>query len=541
MEVKTGLTYDPERAIDWDRHAKTYRDRVVKSPVDWGAAYLPRHCLTPPAQCHYVLAQDALDNPKLVAAVARDHAKSTLFNVVLVLFETLNGRKNRPLLLQRTESAAGKWLIRVGREITDNPLLAKLYSITPRSPWMEKEEINFDVGGRSVTILARPIGGEVLGEHPDRLVFDDPQDIKQCRSASLCRDLDEWWRQTAIGARRKDTQIVLDGTLVHPDSLVSLYAGNGRDRAPRDGWLARIFSCVRKGSLDDSDCEVLWPERCPRDFLRDQQREMGPILFGRDYLMQDVPDSEAWFPIATLRAQSCLVDPVQPRARPRDLLIVMAVDPASTTSDTADETAIVAVGLYRSGERKGKFVWLDAEHGRWDPNQRIARTLAFYQRWLPSYLLPESNRAEDLLAAVEREAARAGMGRLPIRPIRQEISIPKEDRIESIVPYVSRGDLLVTTAVPESALMKFCAYPACRGDDVPDVMATAIRWLVENESGVPMPHEGPVYELQPSDVFGPQEPVRMGGDRNSETFIDLDKLNPLDSEADRNVTERWPG
>lgn len=533
------LDYDPRREIDWERareRVKAFRDRASASVADWGGAVLPLHFLAPPAPVHYRLGKAALDGGKVVAAVARDHAKSTLLNIGLVLFEFAHQRKSLALLIQRTPEAAGRWLVKLGNEVKRNPILRDLYGCREGSPWQEKEEINFEIAGRSVTVLARSIGGSVLGEHPDRVIFDDPQELKNCRSRVEREALSEWWKQTVLGARRRETQVVLSGTLKHPMSLVCEYAGNGRDREPKEGWDAVIASAIVSGDLDDPNCKVLWPERCPREFLLEMRIEMGHVLFERDYLQRDVPDGTAWMPIENLDEDGLWCDPIEPDDEAaRELWTVMSIDPADSETDDSDNTALNVVGYGRGGARKGRYCWVDCERERWGPTDKIERALAMYAKWWPSFVVVEANRQTDFVAALAREGEERFGRRMPIETVHQTNLRSKGDRISALVPIFDRGRLLFSRALSDVAVTDVCGYPNVEFDDVPDGLATCVTWMENNRRLVDRPRatveRQPLFPDQSPDAPKPIAEFRKGV--MYDTFSDLERREKMLDESGR--------
>ena len=83
---------------------------------------------------------------------------------------------------------------------------------------------------------------------------------------------------------------------------------------------------------------------------------------------------------------------------PRLARVVVAVDPAVTSTDESDETGIVVVGL---GE-DGRGYVLQDDSGRWDVNEWPARVIALYRYWRADRVIAEVNNGGDMVGKVIR-------------------------------------------------------------------------------------------------------------------------------------------
>jgi predicted phage terminase large subunit-like protein len=105
--------------------------------------------------------------------------------------------------------------------------------------------------------------------------------------------------------------------------------------------------------------------------------------------------------------------------------IVVAVDPAVSTSEGADETGVVVVGIGSDG----RFYVLQDLSGRYGPDEWARRAVAAYQRFSADRIVIEANQGGEMVANVLRSVDKG----VPLRMV-----------------HASRGK--VTRAEPISAL-----------------------------------------------------------------------------------------
>jgi len=77
--------------------------------------------------------------------------------------------------------------------------------------------------------------------------------------------------------------------------------------------------------------------------------------------------------------------------------IVVAIDPATTSNDSSDETAITATA------KRGKFGYvLESIAGRWTPNEWATKAIEMYVRLKADRIIGEANNGGDMIEAVLR-------------------------------------------------------------------------------------------------------------------------------------------
>jgi phage terminase large subunit-like protein len=78
--------------------------------------------------------------------------------------------------------------------------------------------------------------------------------------------------------------------------------------------------------------------------------------------------------------------------------IVVAVDPAVSTSEGSDETGIVACGI----DEAGRFYVLDDQSARYAPHQWAQRAINTYHRWNADRIVIETNQGGAMVTSTLR-------------------------------------------------------------------------------------------------------------------------------------------
>ena len=150
--------------------------------------------------------------------------------------------------------------------------------------------------------------------------------------------------------------------------------------------------------------------------------------------------------------------------------IVVAVDPAVSTKDSSDETAIAVAGM---GVDRQHYV-LSAEGYRLPPAAWAKRVIDTYHRWNADLIVVEKNNGGDMVEATIRQE----WENAPIQTI--VASRGKTVRAEPVALMYEQGRVhhVGTFAAAEDQM---CSFPvAAEHDDRVDAIVYAISELMEN-------------------------------------------------------------
>lgn len=160
--------------------------------------------------------------------------------------------------------------------------------------------------------IATSVGGMGTGEHPHRIIIDDPLKAQERNSQAELRTCQDWFDQTISTRIANNPAIVLIMQRLHEDDLAGHLLSKG-------GWEHVMFPMRFDPDRADSRDrrteagELLWPELWPEDKVRREELDLGQ--FGRSGQLQQNPVPEGgglfrreWFPvvdIAPSQARRC--------------------------------------------------------------------------------------------------------------------------------------------------------------------------------------------------------------------------------------------
>lgn len=147
--------------------------------------------------------------------------------------------------------------------------------------------------------VASSVGGPGTGEHPDRIIIDDPLTADQARS-EVEREVANTWFDQTISTRgvTRDTAIIVVMQRLHEEDLAGHLLARG-------GWKHVCWPMRYEGGSEDprtTPGELLWPEVFTEKIVRQLELDLGP--YGTAGQLQQRPAPEGgglfkkeWFKI----------------------------------------------------------------------------------------------------------------------------------------------------------------------------------------------------------------------------------------------------
>ena len=474
--------------------------------------FLPHYCRVAPGGFHLEL-YDLLFSrisakergSRTAIAAPRESAKSTIATLILPLwcicYPEMAGKRYL-LIASDTATQAERHLADIKIELEANEKLLGCFSeYCGAGPEWKKEEI---VANSGVKVTARGTGGNIRGlrhrqYRPDLLIGDDLENDANSQTPQQRQKIIDWFFKAFCKTGGKNADIVVIGTILHYESLLSQLLANpafeGRlyrgviSWSPESGlweeWEnhytdTSVTEAERTRRADEffaaneekmtAGTQVIWhAHRSYYDLMKLRVAE-GPASFDSEIQNEPVNPRDClfqsewfrWFDEAELDVQS--------------LLLVAAVDPSLGGAGRHDDpSAIVCLGR----DANGALYVLDADITRRNPDRIIEDTLELYLRRRPLLLGVESVQFQEFFREVlEREAAGRGVYP-PVRGIKQNKD--KILRIQRLQPLVKSGRLRFQKKHRELYdQLRF--FPRAGHDDGPDALEMAVG-LVEEAAG----------------------------------------------------------
>jgi predicted phage terminase large subunit-like protein len=418
---------------------------------------------------------------RLAGALPREHAKTTLGTLGLVLHQLCCGDKRNILIVCANREEAQARLRMITAELESNALLQFCFGerIAPaldargsRVSWNDSQLI-LAGGQRLSTIgaLGRVRGQLSNGRRLDLVILDDPEDDDSVRSAEQRDRLSYWLDHALINALDIERgSLIWLGTLLHHDSALARLLGRIED-GQLEHWQA-----LRLAAMDDAGTP-LWPQRWTLERLEQRRAEIGPAAFSQEYLNRPVSLARQVFregDFARFEAGSLAIRPDGVFLGMERLRIAIGVDPAVGSGLRNDWFCAAVLGVDDTGQR---LFLLEMQRSRLRFNEQLELLTQLNRRWRPQSIGIENVAYQAVLsqAALDR-----GLPAVPL-PARSS----KELRIEAMAVQVQRGRL----ALPDCGawlapfMEEALQYPAGAHDDQLDALARAMEVAPQQAGG----------------------------------------------------------
>ena len=429
-------------------------------------------------------------------AAPRGHAKSTVMSLKNVLHAALYGYKQYILLISDTENQAASFLDAIKNELEHNEKIIADFGPQAGKVW-KTGSIVLQNGCR---IDAVGSGQKVRGRRnyqrrPDLILCDDIENDEGVRTADQRQKTADWFWKAVCKSGDSYTDLVLIGTVLHHDSLLSNLLENpgfrslkfqailsdahsplwqtweelftdlsdpGREKAAH-----AFFYKHRKELLEGA--RVLWPEKLSYYDLRVMKLTEGESAFNSEMQNQPIDPGACLFSSQWFRYFSPgEIDFSRPNFR-----FYGYCDPSLGRTASSDYSAIITLAV--DGDSGLSYVW-DADIQRRHPDRIIADILEkeklLRRECGRGYTLfgAETNQFQWFLKEqLAAESARQGLY-LPIQGVRS--TEDKTLRVETLQPDVKNGYILFRRD-QTLLLHQLSQFPLGAHDDGPDALEGA--------------------------------------------------------------------
>lgn len=458
----------------------------ARSLTAFGRLFLPRTFRAKSPLFHEDIGAQLYTNHRYNAfQIYRDGAKTTLLRTFTA--QRVSYNLSRTIMFvsvsQEHSMFSTRWL---RRHIQHNKRLTQTFGLRPGTKWTDEIlEIHHGVFDEPITILAAGITGQIRGFNvddyrPDLIVCDD-----------ICTE-----ENTATDAQRKKISTLFFAGLGNSlaDPVESPHAKMCLLQTPfhREDvlaqcmadplWQGLTFPCFGK------DGESAWPERFPTAWLQEQKAAFiarGQYhLWMREMECKIISGANRSFDINRLKYWEVL---------PEGMLIVLAIDPASSDSVTADDHVIGAVGFH------GADIYILEYHAAKGvmPDQAANKFFELTYRWRPAKAAVEIISYQRILAwYLEQEMLKR---RTFVAIDRVEDRRRKSDRIiQALAGPLSFGHIYVHASHTEliSQMDDYDPQVKDQKDDILDMVSMAITSVSPGARTI----DGEYYEMDERDV-----------------------------------------
>ena len=383
---------------------------------------------------------------RVAIAAPRNFAKSTIFSVGYPLFCALEEYAKDIMIVSAASHLAEWFLGKIKRELESNANLYNDYGDQRSLVWRQ-DHIELKNG---CVIRARGAECMIRGYRPDLVCVDDIENDESVASDTCRARLDDWFWKTLINLMGTDAQLVMIGTLLHPESLLSKII-----RKPPDGWKTKLYRAIDEGG------KSIWPSRWPLEELERRQAEIGTASFQQEYMNNPIPDEWRKFKENQFKY---FENP------PSYCNFFTMVDPAMSVElkKDPDYTVVMTVAV---DPDKNIYV-IDYSRRRALPSETITEILRHFQTYKSDCIAIETVAFQKVLKYMFEEKCRE----FHVYPYIKEINPGgqrKKFRIERLQPFFEQGKVYMRSGMTELKT-ELITFPTGSHDDTVDCLQMAL-------------------------------------------------------------------
>jgi hypothetical protein len=452
----------------------------------------------------------AWKKPKQLVMWPRGSFKSHCFDAGLCGWEICRDPNIRILIASETYKQAEKHAGLV-KSVLESPKHVEIFGVhAKRIGWTSGEFTSAqrdNAGLKEPTVTATGVDQVRTGMHFDLVIMDDIVSQENIRTPEGIEKLHLWFGET-LAQLDPGKRLLMIGTRHH------FFDQYGRILKNQD--LRELFEVWIEAARapDDDTGKLFFPTRLTHEFLN-EQKKLLPALYPAFYLNQPRSSEDQLFRMDQFHV-------INEHEIPRNLFLTLLTDFASGENKNNDRTCLMVVGLnvYRDA-----YV-MDAQVGRWLPDQAVANALLLYQKWQSRFIkgltIEKTSHHEWGRAAI-----RTWSEKLAVRPnvidIEGRSNETKYQRIQAMQSRFSEGGRLYWSSAiaNDSRLwdlirMEITEFPFSQHDDIPDCLSDIEAERPKGGYYVPSPPPGfnparvpGMKRYKPSLLDGKYNPARV--------------------------------
>ena len=442
-------------------------------------------------------------NKKRLILLPRGHLKSTIETVGYSLWRLAQNPGLRILLANATAPMAEMFLRQIKNHLKNNKRFISLFGdITKGADKWTDAAIRLKMiaatDPKENTITAFGIGGNLVSQHYDLMIYDDLVNRDNVHTADRIADVHQFYvdAQDLVDDPLKTEQIMI-GTRWHEEDLYGTILDP--DNQEKDEWAVMKREAVEgdyeivrnsRGKLCISGGTVLYPFKYPRQALNRLLRSKGPSDFSAQYLNDPIPKGQSIF-----KYDFNYYDPHDVRGYEWSTYIT--VDPAffdpKMKSADPDYTGIAVVKVPYTNDW---YIW-DLINQRFSPDELIKILFELDTKYKPKTIGLEATAWQKVIGYAARKEMRERNQFLPITELSHSGSTAKSktDRIQALEPRYANGSVYHNKNIRHMHTLEqqLRRFPRTKKDDLVDALSMML------EVAVP-PRRRDKREDQPNEV-----------------------------------------
>jgi predicted phage terminase large subunit-like protein len=469
------LAIEPEK-IDKIIKDQGVRRALTKACHFWFFyIYFPHYIKYKSARFHKELFEITEDETQktVVIEAFRGSGKTTIMGTSYAIWSILGCQQRKfVLIIAKTESQARQYLANIKAELESNGLLrADLGPFEePNDEWRAVSIVLPKYGARiMVASIESSIRGIKHGPHrPQLIICDDLEDLDIVKTQESRDKMFQWLMGDIIPLGEKDTRLIVIGTRLHNDSIITRLKNAILTGTMRG--IARAYPF-----LDDDD-KPLWQDKYTTEAEVETLRKSLPSTqaWEREYMLRIIADDDQVVRPEWIQSYETL--PQDDAANFR--YAASGVDPAISEKETADYTAMVSGRVYGRNKTLKIYILPNPVNERMDFPKTIATVKAV------SKTLGNGSSTQVFVEGVAYQKALIDQLKADDFPAKEwkPQGSDKRARLSLVSNLIQSGKVVFPVNGAERLISQITGFGTERHDDLSDAFCILVQSILERES-----------------------------------------------------------
>jgi len=420
----------------------------------------------------FEVTEDERDKTVVIEAF-RGSGKTTIMGTSYAIWSILGVQQKKfVLMIAKTESQARQYLANIKIELESNGLLRSDLGPfeEPDDEWRAASIVLTKYGARiTIASIESSIRGIKHGAHrPDLIICDDLEDLDIVKTQESRDKMFKWLTGDIIPLGDKNTRLVVIGTALHHDSLISKLK-----QAIIEG---RMDGTTKRYPFLNTDGISIWPEKFQTQFDIDTLRKSIPTVqaWEREYMLNIVSEDNQLVRPEWIQYYDEL--PQTDTVR----YVGIGVDPAIGQKRENDSTAIVSGKI--CGRKKGLKIYVlpNATNEKMDFTETTSKLKSL------SRLLGNGIPVHIWVESVAYQQAIVDQLRFDGYPAKEWKTggSDKRARLSLVSTHIQSGSVLFPRHGAEKLITQLIGFGNETHDDLCDALGVLVLSVIEQDSRI---------------------------------------------------------
>ena len=427
---------------------------------EFGKFFFPNHLRLKTPDFHKELYQILQSDRKRIGwGAPRGHAKSTVIDLVYLAWAIVNQKARFILLVSDTYTQASLFLESLKAEFEANEELRGFYGNLVSDKWSEGEVVVGDIMVKAIGANMKVRGLKYKESRPDLVVCDDLENDEMVESQERREKFERWFNAALVPSMAKDGRIVVIGTIMHYDSLLSkiLHPDQYQD------FYKKTYQAI-------TDDKALWPEHLnllELDKIKQEFISKGQgYLFYREYMNDPVSGEHRKFKLEKFRY---ITPDLEMELQSKQLINFITVDRAYSMEKVADFTGLIVVSV----DRENNWYVRLAERFKGTENAIIDKIFDLHSYFHPQRVGIEQKAFKYTLKPALEDEMRKRNTFFNVVELK-DLARKKNVRIEGLIPRFETGSIYIKNDQVD-LIDELIKFPAAKHDDLIDALSYCLE------------------------------------------------------------------